>query len=60
MEASVSPATGARRALPALGLWPIRPGSRTVALLRSAGWGMLSVAIVAGLWELVAALGWIK
>jgi NitT/TauT family transport system permease protein len=58
-EVRVEPVTGARRALPALGAWGLRPGART-ALLKSAGWWVLSVGIVTGLWELVAALGWIN
>jgi NitT/TauT family transport system permease protein len=59
-EWRVEPVTGARRALPALGAWGVRPGARTAALLKSAGWWVLSVGIVTGLWELVAALGWIN
>jgi len=59
-EVRVEPVTGARRALPALGAWGLRPGARTAALLKSAGWWVLSVGIVTGLWELVAALGWIN
>ena len=59
-EVHVEPVTGARRALPALGAWGLRPGARTAALLKSAGWWVLSVGIVTGLWELVAALGWIN
>jgi NitT/TauT family transport system permease protein len=58
-EVRVEPVTGARRALPAPGAWGLRPGART-ALLKSAGWWVLSVGIVTGLWELVAALGWIN
>jgi len=58
-EVRVEPVTGARRALPALGAWGLRPGART-ALLKSVGWWVLSVGIVTGLWELVAALGWIN
>jgi len=59
-EVRVEPVTGARRALPTLGAWGLRPGARTAALLKSAGWWVLSVGIVTGLWELVAALGWIN